>query len=217
MIRRLLEASDYAAPAREDDTPVHVTVRCRRARPISRGNRRARWGLCRTAISPLLPAISGASVRSSPVYDTGRHRSDRLLPAGVRRRGTSGRRGPLVPRRGPGTGRGDRGEPGRRPPARDGGSDARTDRGTPRHAVPVPAAAWRRRRGLRVGPAPDCRVGGGRVPGHRSGVGQEAVDRAAKPLRHRLLTRARSVAFGFGLVHDVPGPPPDINSLHGPE
>ena len=39
---------------------------------------------------------------------------------------------------------------------------------------------------------------------------------AANPLAHSWLTRALSLASGTEFVQEVPGPPPDISSLHGP-
>ena len=43
-----------------------------------------------------------------------------------------------------------------------------------------------------------------------------ALRAPAKPLAHRDSTCEDSSEFGFALVHDGPGPPPDISSEHGP-
>ena len=53
-----------------------------------------------------------------------------------------------------------------------------------------------------------------------SALGQKATLRAvfsaAKPFTHRDCTFAASAAEGFAFLHDVPGPWPDISSVHGP-
>ncbi|GAA5606035.1 vitamin B12 import system permease protein BtuC [Streptomyces griseus] len=53
----------------------------------------------------------------------------------------------------------------------------------------------------------------------RSAPGQEpaGTDAAAKPFCQSWFTRARSLASGWALVQEGPGPPPDISWLHGPE
>ena len=41
------------------------------------------------------------------------------------------------------------------------------------------------------------------------------VPEAANPLRHKVFTSEASTESGYGLVHDGPGPPPDISLEHG--
>ena len=64
---------------------------------------------------------------------------------------------------------------------------------------------------LRTGSAVDARIP---APGQSWLTFARAF---ASPLAHSWFTRARSVALGVAFVQDVPGPPPDISSLHGPE
>ncbi|GAA1398787.1 hypothetical protein GCM10009639_37680 [Kitasatospora putterlickiae] len=62
------------------------------------------------------------------------------------------------------------------------------------------------------------RTRGGPVAGvAATGPSLRCAGEALEGYRQRVFTRERSVVFGYALVQDVPGPPPDISSLHGPE